>query len=104
MSGSGGAGATRRPAGGTGSAGWDPYGGASTGQRPGRGEDAAVTVAIKLEDAHAGASVPVRMPNGKTLSVKIPDHVEEGQQVRLKGQGLPRHRRSVEARQATACW
>ena len=29
------------------------------------------------------------MPNGKTLSVKIPDHVEDGQQIRLKGQGPP---------------
>ena len=53
------------------------------------GEDAAVTVAIRLEDAHAGGSVPVRMPNGKTMQVKLPEHVEDGQQVRLKGQGFP---------------
>jgi len=89
MSGFGGAGATRRPSSGAGSPGWDPYASAGGGQRSGRGEDATVTVAIKLEDAHVGASVPVRMPNGKTLSVKIPDHVEDGQQIRLKGQGFP---------------
>ena len=72
--------------------GFDPFmagAGAAGGGRALRGDDANVTVAIKLEDAHKGASVPVHMPNGKTLSVKIPDHVEDGQQIRLKGQGHP---------------
>jgi DnaJ-class molecular chaperone len=45
------------------------------------------TALIALEEAHAGASVPITMPNGKVLSVKIPAKVEEGQQIRLKGQG-----------------
>jgi DnaJ-class molecular chaperone len=29
------------------------------------------------------------MPNGKVLNVKLPEKVEDGQQIRLKGQGLP---------------
>ncbi len=42
-----------------------------------------------LEDAHKGGSVPLRMPTGKVLNVKLPDKVEDGQQIRLKGQGMP---------------
>jgi len=88
MSGFGGAAGTTRT---TRSAGFDPFTGmgGSTGTRSIRGEDANVTVAVKLEDAHKGASVQVHLPTGKTLSVKIPDHVEDGQQIRLKGQGMP---------------
>ena len=80
----------RGPAGG---AQWDPFagataGGAGAGARM-KGDDVVVNVAISLEDAHKAASVPVRMPSGKVLSVKLPDKVEEGQQIRLKGQGTP---------------
>lgn len=86
MSGFGGAGPARSR-GGAGGPGWDPFAGGG-GPGGGRGEDANVTVTVRLEDAHAGASVPVRMPSGKTLAVKIPDKVEDGQQIRLKGQGF----------------
>lgn len=78
-----------------GGAQWDPFagataGGAGAGQRAsGKGDDIVVTVAVSLEDAHKAASVPVRMPSGKMLSVKLPEKVEEGQQIRLKGQGSP---------------
>ncbi|WEJ57848.1 DnaJ C-terminal domain-containing protein [Devosia sp. FJ2-5-3] len=82
----GGAGAGARTAGG---AQWDPFAGGTTGARPGKGDDIVVTVAVSLEDAHKAASVPVRMPTGKVLSVKLPEKVEEGQQIRLKGQGSP---------------
>jgi DnaJ-class molecular chaperone len=86
-------GGPRRQAGTAGAQGWDPFTGtAGPGGQHGqgvRGDDIAVTVAIRLEDAHAGTSVPVKMPNGKTLSVKIPERVEEGQQIRLKSQGRP---------------
>lgn len=88
MSGFGGGGGPRVRTSGGGGAGFDPFVGTAGATRGSmRGEDASVTVAVRLEDAHTGASVPVRMPNGKTLSVKIPDHVEDGQQIRLKGQG-----------------
>jgi DnaJ-class molecular chaperone len=79
----------RGPAGG---AQWDPFTGAAAGGGAGarmKGDDVVVNVAISLEDAHKAASVPVRMPNGKVLSVKLPEKVEEGQQIRLKGQGTP---------------
>ena len=85
----------RQPGGGAGSQGWDPFTGTSTGMGAGprsthlRGEDVNVTAAVSLEDANAGASVPLRMPNGKVLNVKLPDKVEDGQQIRLKGQGMP---------------
>ena len=77
-----------------GGASWDPFTGSSsgfTGARPSnlRGEDVNVTATVSLEDAHRGASIPLRMPNGKVLNVKLPDKVEEGQQIRLKGQGMP---------------
>ena len=78
----------------TGGAQWDPFAGAATGgagagARMGKGDDVVVNIAVSLEDAHKAASVPVRMPSGKVLSVKLPDKVEEGQQIRLKGQGSP---------------
>jgi DnaJ-class molecular chaperone len=84
--------------GGGGSAGWDPFtgsmgGGPGAGFNPGRsqnlrGEDVNLTATVTLEEAHAGGSVPLRMPTGKTLNVKLPEKVEEGQQIRLKGQGI----------------
>ncbi|MDP1730272.1 MAG: DnaJ C-terminal domain-containing protein [Devosia sp.] len=83
-----------RGAGRAGSQSWDPFMGTSAGGETLRssnlrGEDANVTAAVSLEDAHRAASVPLRMPNGKMLNVKLPEKVEEGQQIRLKSQGLP---------------
>jgi DnaJ-class molecular chaperone len=73
-----------------GGAQWDPFSGtAGGGGRSLKGEDIVVNATISLEDAHKGASIPVRMPTGKVLSVKLPEKVEEGQQIRLKGQGSP---------------
>lgn len=71
---------------------WDPFTGASSGGFQGRqssypGEDLNVTATVTLEQAHEGGSVPLRMPTGKVLNVKLPDKVEDGQQIRLKGQG-----------------
>ncbi|MDB5622512.1 MAG: molecular chaperone DnaJ [Devosia sp.] len=80
----------------TGGAQWDPFTGAAAGGGGGgggstrsKGEDVVVTAAVSLEDAHKAASIPVRMPSGKVLSVKLPEKVEENQQIRLKGQGQP---------------
>jgi DnaJ-class molecular chaperone len=86
----GGPGAGRGPAGG---AQWDPFAGAASGGAGGgrslKGEDIVVNATVSLEDAHKGGSIPVRMPSGKALSVKLPEKLEEGQQIRLKGQGSP---------------
>ncbi|HQZ11770.1 MAG TPA: DnaJ C-terminal domain-containing protein [Devosia sp.] len=84
----------RAPGGG---AGWDPFTGAGAsdgfaqgGRQAGfRGDDVNATASVTLEDAHKGGSVPLRMPTGKVLNVKLPDKVEDGQQIRLKGQGMP---------------
>lgn len=83
-----------RAAGGSaGGAGFDPFSGGGGGGFAGRnsgikGDDVNATAAVSLEDANAAATVPLRMPNGKVLNVKLPEKVEEGQQIRLKGQGL----------------
>jgi DnaJ-class molecular chaperone len=76
-------------------AGFDPFGGQGFAGAPGggarqpqaRGEDTNATVAVSLEDAHKGGSVPLRLPTNKVVNVKLPDKVEDGQQIRLKGQG-----------------
>jgi len=75
---------------GAGGAQWDPFAGATAGGGAGRGlkgEDVVVNATVSLEDAHKAASIQVRMPSGKVLAVKLPEKVEEGQQIRLKGQG-----------------
>jgi DnaJ-class molecular chaperone len=90
MSGFGGA----QPRGGraAGGAGWDPFtgsmGGAGRSGAGMKGADANVTLAVSLEDAHKGASVPLRLPTNKVVNVKLPEKVEDGQQIRLKGQGM----------------
>ncbi len=90
MSGFGGAQARTTRAG---APGFDPFAGAGPGagfqarQPQAKGEDAHVTLAVSLEDASKGASVPLRLPTNKVVNVKLPDKVEDGQQIRLKGQG-----------------
>jgi DnaJ-class molecular chaperone len=54
-----------------------------------RGEDVAVTATVPLAMAAAGGSARVTLPTGKTLDVAIPAGVEEGKQIRLRGQGQP---------------
>ncbi|HUV31935.1 MAG TPA: DnaJ C-terminal domain-containing protein [Devosiaceae bacterium] len=62
-------------------------GGGRFTQAPARGQDYAVAVRVSLEQVHARASVAVKLPTGRTVSVKLPDEVKDGQQMRLKGQG-----------------
>jgi DnaJ-class molecular chaperone len=72
------------------SAQWDPFmGGPQQRGASMKGEDIVATAAVSLEDAHKAAAIQVRMPSGKVLSVKLPEKVDEGQQIRLKGQGNP---------------
>ncbi len=75
---------------GMGGASWDPFTGTTgPGAQTGKGPDTTVNLAVTLEDAHSGKSVPVTLPTGKTVSVKLPTPLEEGQQIRLRGQGKP---------------
>ncbi|MEX1181441.1 MAG: J domain-containing protein [Cucumibacter sp.] len=62
-------------------------GGARFTQAGGRGQDFAATLRVSLEQAQARAPVAVKLPSGRMVSVKLPDEVADGQQIRLKGQG-----------------
>ena len=84
-----------------GRAGFDPsdlfadlFGGAARRGRPGsapprRGEDVVATAVVPLETAALGGSARVVLPSGRTLDVKIPAGIEDGKQIRLRGQGQP---------------
>lgn len=50
--------------------------------------DVAATVTITLAEAARGAKRRVQLPSGKEVEVKIPAGLAEGQQIRLKGQGV----------------
>ena len=56
---------------------------------PPSGRDVAVAVTIALSEAAKGTSRRVMLPTGKEVDVKIPAGLGDGQQIRLKGQGLP---------------
>jgi DnaJ-class molecular chaperone len=62
------------------------FGGARRQARPPKGADIKATARISLEDIAEG-KVQVRFAQGKTLSVSIPAGAEDGQVIRLKGQG-----------------
>src|SRR5205807_919688 len=53
------------------------------------GRDISAALAITLAEAARGVKKRVQLPNGKEVEVKIPPGLDEGQQIRLKGQGLP---------------
>ncbi|MDW6020886.1 J domain-containing protein [Mesorhizobium sp. BAC0120] len=53
------------------------------------GADVNVTLEISVEEAATAAKVAAVFPNGKTISVKLPNYVEDGQTIRLRGQGEP---------------
>jgi DnaJ-class molecular chaperone len=57
------------------------------GAAPGRDITAALT--ITLPEAAKGVKKRVQLPTGKEVEVKIPAGLDEGQQIRLKGQGVP---------------
>ncbi len=44
---------------------------------------------MPLGEVARSGKVNVVMPNGRTLEVKVPKGVEDGQQIRLRGQGQP---------------
>jgi DnaJ-class molecular chaperone len=81
--------------GGAGGAGFDAdiiselFGGRTGRARPTRGEDVAAAVTVPLATAAGGGSVRVSLPTGKTLDVAVPVGVEDGKQIRLRGQGRP---------------
>jgi DnaJ-class molecular chaperone len=56
------------------------------GAAPGR--DLTASLTITLPEAAKGVKKRVQLPTGKEVDVKVPPGLEEGQQIRLKGQGL----------------
>ena len=63
-------------------------GGGRAGPPP-KGEDYAATALVPLAEVARAGKVNVVLPTGRTLEVKIPRGVEDGQQIRLRGQGQP---------------
>lgn len=52
-----------------------------------RGADVSYELTVDFTDAALGAKRRLTLPDGRTLDVTIPAGAEEGQQLRLKGQG-----------------
>jgi len=55
---------------------------------PAHGGDVTAAVTITLAEAAKGAKRRVQLPTGKEVEVRIPAGLAEGQQIRLKGQGV----------------
>ncbi|MDH3596171.1 MAG: J domain-containing protein [Rhodospirillales bacterium] len=53
-----------------------------------RGADVSYTVTVGFLEAAVGAKKRLRLADGKTLEVALPAGAEEGQTLRLKGQGM----------------
>ncbi|MEM8749331.1 MAG: DnaJ C-terminal domain-containing protein [Pseudomonadota bacterium] len=71
--------------------GADPFGGAGPrprqrAQRPPKGENRKITLSVHLKDLAAGKA-PVRLGPDRTVNVTIPPEAQDGQVIRLKGQG-----------------
>ncbi len=68
-------------------AGMGGFGGATRRAGPRKGADLQATIDISLEQAAGAEKVEAIFPNGKRLAIKLPAQVENGQTIRLKGQG-----------------
>jgi curved DNA-binding protein len=59
------------------------------------GDDQVATIEIDLEDSFSGGSQTIELKSGqgaaRTLNIKIPQGIVEGQRIRLAGQGSPGH-------------
>ncbi len=62
---------------------------AAAGQASG---DVEAEIALNLEDAHRGGNMQMTLPNGRTVTVKLPAGVSEGKKIKLKGMGNPTRR------------
>ncbi len=52
-----------------------------------RGDDLACTLRLPFLDAARGGTHRVTLPTGRTLDVRLPAGVDDGRQIRLRGQG-----------------
>ena len=65
--------------------------GASAGPAGGSaaGADLNATLDVTIEEAASAAKVTAVFPDGRKVGIKLPAYVEDGQTIRLKGQGQP---------------
>ena len=63
-------------------------GGRRRGQ-PRKGQDIEYSLTVGFEEAAAGGTQRITLPDGRGLDVRIPAGLRDGQQIRLKGQGAP---------------
>ena len=54
-----------------------------------RGQDVTATATITLNEAAHGGTRRLDLPIGKEIEFKIPPGITDGQQIRLRGQGMP---------------
>jgi DnaJ-class molecular chaperone len=54
-----------------------------------RGQDVTASASITLDEAAHGGTRRIDLPNGKEIEFKIPAGIQDGKQVRLRGQGMP---------------
>ncbi len=55
----------------------------------GVGADVQAEMSVSLPDAANGSTQRLHLPNGKDVDVKVPAGILNGQNIRLKGQGMP---------------
>lgn len=59
------------------------------GMRPTRGDDVTAAATVPLETLGRGGSARMILPGGRAIDIKIPAGIDDGQQIRLRGQGQP---------------
>ncbi|MDF3002132.1 MAG: dnaJ [Bacillota bacterium] len=64
------------------------FGSSQRSNAPRKGQDLRSNITISFEDAAFGSKKQLRI-NGKTISVTIPEGVDNGSKISLKGQGQP---------------
>ncbi len=64
-------------------------GGGMRGQAMFRGQDVRYTLEVELMEAVTGAKKRVTLPDGGVLDLTVPEGVDDGQVLRLKGKGQP---------------
>ncbi len=69
-----------------GGAGAGPQAGAGQRRQP-RGADLSATLDVTVEEVATSAKVTAAFSDGRRIAVKLPAFVEDGQTIRLKGQG-----------------
>lgn len=69
--------------------GFDPRDRGGDARFVARGRDLHYTLAVPFLDAVNGATVPITLPEGGSLEVRIPEGAGDGQTLRLRGKGGP---------------